>query len=158
VKRAVVGVWLIAFAVWPLAQHALVTAYELDPSKFAGWATLAAPVFAPNVVLFRIELHGARTLNDIQAAKISPGQWSEELRRLHKEYATARANFGRLTPPPERLGRKLLEEHNETGMVLVAVQTRRLDRTSGRIEADIEKYVYSDREKVRAELEAGAPH
>jgi len=157
-KRIVMGLWLVAFAVWPLVHYELATTYELDPSKFGGWATFTAQVLAPNVVLFRIELHGARTLNDIQAAKISPGEWSDDLRRLHKVYVSERATFGRLTPPPERLGRKLLEEHNETGMVLVAVQTRELNRGSGRIEADIEKYAYSDREKVRAELEGGLPH
>lgn len=156
-KRLLVGVWLIAFAIWPLVHHGLARAYDIDVSKFAGWATLAAPVLPANVVLFRIELHGAETLDDIQAAKISPMEWSADLRKLHRRYGAVRNNFGRLAPPPEQLGGKLLEEHGETGMVLIVVQTRRIDRLDGRINADIEKYVYSNREKARAEIQGGAP-
>jgi hypothetical protein len=157
VKGLVLRIWLVVFALWPLVHYGLVKAYDFDPSRFAGSATLAAPVFPPSVVLFRIELRGARTLDDIQAAKLSPAEWSKDLRRLHRRYATARAALGRLAPPPQQLGGKLLEEHGETGMVLVAVQTRKIDRTTGRIHADVEKYVYSDRDKVRAELGGSVP-
>jgi hypothetical protein len=155
VKRFLIGCWLIAFAVWPLVHYALAAAYGLAPSRFAGWATFAAPELPPAVVLFRIELQGAVTVDDIQAAKVSPQRWSGDLRSAQAEYATARADFGRLAPPPERLGRKLLEEHGATGMVLVAVQTRTINRASGLLEAGIEKYVYSDRDKVKAELRGG---
>ena len=156
-KRVLVGVWLVAFALWPLAHFGLVRAYGLDPWKFAGWATFAAPVFQPNVVLFRIELHGAQTLDDIQAAKIDPREWSEDLRRVYRRYLTVRAEFGRLVAPPEQLGRKLLEEHGGTGMVLVVVQTREINRANGLMQTQLERFVYSDEDKVRAELEGGVP-
>jgi hypothetical protein len=35
------------------------------------------------------------------------------------------------------------------------VQTRTINRASGLLEAGIEKYVYSDRDKVKAELRGG---
>lgn len=157
-KRILVRrVWLAAFAVWPLVHFGLARAYDIDTSKFGGWAALAAPTFEPNVVLFRIELRGAETFDDIQAGKISPSDWSEDLRKLHRAYVRSRTTFGRLAPPPEQLGARLLEEHGGTGMVLIAVQSRRIGRLDGRIHAEIEKYVYSDREKVRAELSGTVP-
>lgn len=154
-KRALVGCWLVAFAVWPLVHYVLAATYGFSPSNFAGWATFAAPELLPNVVLFRVELQGAETLDDIQAAKVSPERWSADLRAAHRQYAIERAEIGQLAPPPERLGGTLLAEHGSTGMVLVAVQTRQINRATGLMEARIEKYVYSDRAKVRAELRGG---
>ena len=155
-KRKLAGCWLIAFALWPWAHFGLVRAYDLDPWEFAGWATLAAPIFEPIVVLFRIELRGARTMDDIQAAKIDRDEWSSDLQLAHRRYTAARADYGRLTPPPEQLGTKLLEDHGQTGMVLVVVQTRELNRTSGRMQTHLEKYVYSDKDKALNELGGGA--
>ncbi len=152
-KSLLLRVWLFAFGLWPLVHYGIVNAYGLDPSRYAGWADLAAPAFEPNIVLFRIELHGARTLDDVQAAKIAPSKWSEDLRAAYRQYVTARTDAGRLALPPEQLGRKLLEEHGETGMVLVVVQTRKLDRATGRIQTQLERYPFSDRAKALEELQ-----
>jgi hypothetical protein len=154
-KRLLLGAWLIAFGLWPLVQYGIVSAYGLDPSRYAGWATLAAPVFEPNVVLFRIELHGARTLDDVQAAKIQGHQWSDDLRAEYRRYITALSDSGRLALPPEQLGKRLLEEHGETGMVLIVVQTRKIDRATSRIQTQVERYSYSDRAKALEELQGG---
>jgi hypothetical protein len=155
VKRRLAGLWLLGFALWPVAQHWLTRSNDMDAWRFAGWATLAVPRLPPNVVLFQVILRGAQTTDDIQAAKIDPAQLSSELRAELARFTAVRTAYGRLAPPPERLGRKLLAERGETGMVLVVVQSRTLNRGSGRIETSLEKHVYSDREKVRSEIGAG---
>lgn len=154
-KRLLLSAWLIVFAVWPLAQFGLVRAYGIHPWQFAGWATFAKPLLPTNVFLFQIDYRTAKTLDDVRAIKLAPAYWSGELRSEVKNYATRRTNFGRLIPPPERLGRKLLDEHGETGMVLVVVQTRELNRATSLMETNVERYVYSA-EKMKPEAEV--PH
>jgi hypothetical protein len=142
-KRGLLAVWLLFFGLWPLAHFGLVKAYGIHPWRFGGWATFAAPALTTKVFLFQVDYGSAETLDDIRAIKLAPAYWSSRLRSEVIGYATGRTNFGRLVPPPERLGRKLLDEHGETGMVLVVVQTREIDRATGLLKTHIEKYPYS---------------
>jgi hypothetical protein len=157
VKRKLIAAWLLVFAAWPLVQFGLVRAYDIHPWRFGGWATFAVPLLPPNVVLFQIDYRNAKTLQDIKAIKVGPAYWSAGLKADVDHYMTDRANFGRLIPPPELLGKKFLDEHGETGMVLVVVQTRQINRSTGLMETNIERYVYSaDRLKPGTE-NLGAP-
>ena len=152
-KRALLGAWLVVFAVWPLAHFGLVRAYGINPWRFGGWATFATPSLPASVFLFQVDYRNAKTLDDIEAIKLVPSYWSMQLRKEVINYTAKRTSFGRLVPPPERLGRKLLDEHGETGMVLVAVQTREINRATARLEMKLEKYPYSA-EKMKSEAEA----
>lgn len=147
-KRTLLGVWLLTFAIWPLAQFGLVQAYAIHPWRFGGWATFATPFLPASVFLFQVDYRNAKALDDIQTIKLAPAYWSSDLRQAVIDYKTKRTNFGRLVPPPERLGRKLLDEHGDTGMVLVVVQTREIDRATGLMRTNIEKYPYSASESA----------
>jgi len=43
VKRRLVGLFLVAFALWPLLHFAATTRYGVDPWKLFGWAMYCVP-------------------------------------------------------------------------------------------------------------------
>lgn len=141
-KRRCLAAWLVIFGLWPLVQHGLVRAYGIRASRFAGWARHAVPELRPNVTLMKVDLGSAVTLADIKLVHVLRGEWSRELAAEWSAYVARRRALGKLAPPPDALGRRLLAEHGEQGMVLVAVAVSTLNRQTKMVDVEVEKYTY----------------
>jgi hypothetical protein len=134
VKRRLVKVFLIAFALWPLAQFALVTRFEVSPWKLAGWAMYTAPTKQVGVAVFAVR--PGRPPQRLAEATL-PEPVSSELRR----FVDRRRTLGRLASP-DAIGRELFARRSDLAWTVVAVETRHLDRDSAMIEREMEKHVY----------------
>lgn len=143
-KRRVVMVALVAFALWPLAQRGLVWTFDVSPWKLGGWAMYTAPAFSSGVVLLQVT-------ND-KITPIAPSRYTPRIRNEVGRLASYRAALGRLASP-DRLGRAVFEERPEWPVVVVVVDRRRLDGASARIVRRIDKFLYREGERVDEDSE-----
>ena len=51
-RRTLIGLLLVAFALWPLVHHVVVKRYFLSPWRLFGWAMYCVPVYEPKVEFF----------------------------------------------------------------------------------------------------------
>ncbi len=118
-KRRLVSLFLVLFALWPLAQYALVRVYGTDPWKLFGWAMYCVPGPMKTVRVILIEEGGARRRLDFR-------RYTEEERRVADRFRERRRALGRLASP-ERLAAGMLELHPEAVGAIVAVLSFELD-------------------------------
>lgn len=116
--RRAAGVFLLAFAVWPLLQHGLVRAFDVDPWKLGGLGMYARATLPPEVALFEVRAG--------QRVALAPEALSAEDGRRLADFARDRGVWGRLLPPTRLLRGCLRERPGAEAMELV-VTTWRLD-------------------------------
>ncbi len=123
---------LVAVLLWPLAHHALARNLELDPWAFFGFAMYSVPNLKLNVRA--AALAGPDAEPDWNAVPVSSYA-------LLREYAEARARFGRLLPP-DGLAAQLFEKHPELTELLIRVRRWRISPESSRLEPSDRDYRY----------------
>lgn len=130
-KRRVVVIGVVLFAVWPALHRGIVAAFDANPWKLAGWAMYARPHF-PSRIDFKL-LRGAEELpvEDLTA-------WE---RVQVAEFLERRYTLGGLASP-EALAREVLAEREGGDAIAVVVNTRFLDLRSARIHERRERWVY----------------
>lgn len=132
-KRRLVYLFLVAFALWPLVQHGFVRQYGIDPRGLGGWAMNTAPRIEPKVLLFVVENGRGKKFDD---SVVPP-----DIANRVKNYQLGRGQLGRWVGAPDEIGAQLLARFPREG-VLVIVQLRHVDRTTGRIVVEHEQHLY----------------
>jgi hypothetical protein len=148
-KRRIVSVALVAFALWPLVHRALVSYYDIDPWKLGGWAMFTAPSLTVGVALYQVREGGAEA---IAASSLTP-----RMRRELQLFVARRSALGRLATPDD-LGRVLFEERPDWQWAAVLADVRKLDRGTALIVRQTEKYLYEAGRRVELEQLAVAQH
>ncbi len=129
-KRLAVGSLLGAVALWPLAHHAAVRLWHLDPWRFFGWAMYAAPT--PY-----IELHFVERVE----GQFRVLQLPQELRAQAAAYANARVRWGELYPP-HALARAIARHRPQADGLAIVVRRYVLDRATSRFRYEDRQYSY----------------
>ena len=132
-KRRIIGIGLVLFALWPLAQWTLVATYDVNPWKLAGWAMYARPSLPPSINLFELRDRGVRPL--------PPETWTASENERLRDYLARRHVIGRLADVDE-LARDLLAGHRELSGLVILLTTRSLDEDA-MLRAISERYGYS---------------
>ena len=140
-KRRLVIIALVAFAVWPLVQRGLVGAYDASPWKLYGWAMYTAPAWPVGVAILRVD--GERL------TRVPDARLPERIRREMRRYAGRRRTLGRLASPDD-LGGALFTAYPQWSAAVVVAEVRHLDRGTARVERGLEKYVYRRGVQVEA--------
>lgn len=126
-KRRVVAVLLVAFAIWPLFQHVLVRTHGVDPWKLFGWAMYCVPGAMRTVRVVLIDAGGTRRLLDYRA-------YTPEEQRLVDRFRSRHQALG-LLASPEPLARGMLALHPEAEGVYLPVLSLELESESARLAA-----------------------
>lgn len=129
-KRRVVVVLLVAFAIWPALHFALVTRYDANPWKLAGWAMYARPHFPSRLALRLVEDGEERPLLELDARE----------QALAAEFLERRYSVGRLARPDD-LVRTLLARHPADALV-VEVRTPFFHLPSATIRRRVEQETF----------------
>ena len=114
-KRRVVGVFLIAFALWPLIHRDLVRRYDVDPWKLFGFAMYSVPGPMKTVRVFPMSQAGRGQMLDFE--RYAPAE-----QRSVDRFRQRRRALGRLASM-EPLGQRMLELHPDWEGATVAVVT-----------------------------------
>jgi hypothetical protein len=138
-KKRVVSVALVAFALWPLVHRALVIVYDVNPWKLAGWAMFTAPNSTIGVALYQVQKD--------RAVAIANSSLTPRIRKEMQHFVARRSALGRLASPDD-LGRVLFEERPEWRWVVVFADVRKLDRGSALIVSQTEKHLYEAGRRV----------
>jgi hypothetical protein len=125
VKRRAVGIFLIAFAVWPLVHFSLTQRYDVSPWKLFGWGMYCVPGAMKTVRIMALTEGGMRTL-DFQA-------YTPEERKLVDRFRGNRQALG-LLASPEPLAQGMLGLRPEFDGVVIAVLTLSLNRETARLD------------------------
>lgn len=128
-KRTVVGVFLIAFAVWPLIHRGLVWRYDVDPWKLFGFAMYAVPGPMKTVRVFPVSEDGRGRMLDFE--RYAPAE-----QRAVDQFRQRRRALGRLASM-EPLGHRMLELHPDWEGATIAVVTLALDPETARLQTRV---------------------
>lgn len=132
-KRRVVGVFLIAFALWPLIHRDLVWRYDVDPWKLFGFAMYSAPGPMKTVRVFPMSQAGRGQMLDFE--RYAPAE-----QRAVDRFRQRRRALGRLASM-EPLGQRMLELHPDWEGATVAVVTLALDRKTARLQTSVREQI-----------------
>jgi hypothetical protein len=127
VKRRVVVVFLVAFAIWPALHRLLVAAYDANPWKLAGWAMYSRPHFPSQLALGLLE-----------EGRVRPVELVAWERVLADEFLERYFSVGRLTSP-DTLVQALLARFPDAEGVVVELRTPFLDPSSALLEERVER-------------------
>ena len=134
-KRRILGVGLVVFAIWPLVQYALVVRYDVDPWKLFGWAMYCVPGPMKTVRIYEIDdRQELFRLLDFQS-------YTPEEQRVVDSFRERRRALGRLASA-DALGRAFLEMHPDFEGIEVAVVHLVLDRDTATIRPRVERDTY----------------
>ena len=129
-KRRIVLALLVVFALWPLAQHALVQRYGLNPWKFFGFAMYTQPRIIPIVDVYVLDEAGRRR------PLLQPDE-----QRVLDAFRLRREVWGELEAPAE-LARVLRGRVAANADLEIVVTSPKLDASSARITSDRTSYFY----------------
>ena len=135
-KSRVVFALLVAFALWPLAQHGLVRRYGANPWKLAGWAMYAAPTSGTS--------YSIRGERDGRSVELRPEEFPLETRELLHRYQRWRSVFGYVVEP-DAVGAAVLE-HCDCDAITIRVETSGLDRHTARVHWEARDFSYARRD------------
>lgn len=133
VKRNAVAALLGFVTLWPLAQRALVSRFEIDPWKLGGFAMYATPTLP---VLVAVLAPQAGRLAPLDEASLP-----REARARLDRFRVERVALGRLREPRDAARAILAERPDLHGLVLL-VQRTTLDPRTARTSASTERFVY----------------
>jgi len=111
-KVALVGLLLIAFAVWPLLHHVVAKRYFVSPWRLFGWAMYCVPVYHPKVQVFV-------TQQDQRLEIPFPTSQPDDVRALSR-FVRYRAELGTLVKP-DNLGHIVFREYPHLDEVTIHV-------------------------------------
>jgi hypothetical protein len=131
VKRRVLGWLIFVFALWPLAQYALVERFGTDPWKLFGWAMYSVPGPMKTVRVFEIARDGRFEALDFQA-------YTPEEQELVDTFRERRRALGALQSA-EALARGMLDLHPDFEGVVVAIVSLELSPESARLVPRLER-------------------
>ena len=123
-KRRAVGIFLIAFAVWPLVHFSLTQRYDVSPWKLFGWGMYCVPGAMKTVRIMALTDRGMRTLN-FQTYTPEERKWVDRFRMNRQALG--------LLASPERLAQGMLELRPEYDGVVIAVLTLSLNRETAHL-------------------------
>lgn len=132
-KRRVVGVFLIAFALWPLIHRDLVRRYDVDPWKLFGFAMYSVPGPMKTVRVFPMSQAGRGQMLDFE--RYAPAE-----QRSVDRFRQRRRALGRLASL-EPLGQRMLELHPDWEGATVAVVTLALDPETARLQTSVREQI-----------------
>lgn len=132
-KRRVVGVFLIAFALWPLIHRDLVWRYDVDPWKLFGFAMYSVPGPMKTVRVFPMSMAGRGQMLDFE--RYAPAE-----QRSVDRFRQRRRALGRLASM-EPLGQRMLELHPDWEGATVAVVTLALDPETARLQTSVREQI-----------------
>ncbi|MEE2665146.1 MAG: hypothetical protein VX681_13595 [Myxococcota bacterium] len=132
-KRRVVGVFLIAFALWPLIHRDLVWRYDVDPWKLFGFAMYSVPGPMKTVRVFPMSQAGRGQMLDFE--RYAPAE-----QRSVDRFRQRRRALGRLASM-EPLGQRMLELHPDWEGATVAVVTLALDPETARLQTSVREQI-----------------
>jgi hypothetical protein len=131
VKRRVVKAVLIALAVWPLAHHALVLRFGVDPWKLFGWAMYCVPGAMKTVRVIELSRDGG-------ARDVPRREQGEAVWRAASRYRVLRQSLGSLARA-EATARRVLELRPDWEGVALPILSLELDRETARVRAAVEQ-------------------
>jgi len=130
VKRRVVSVFLVLFALWPLAHYSLTERFGSDPWKLFGWAMYCVPGPMKTVRIMAVGEGG-------RVKRLDFRDYRPMEQVLVDTFRTRRHALGELASP-DALAAGLLALHPDFAGVLVAVLTLEMDRESARLMRSID--------------------
>ena len=128
---------LVIFAVWPVAQIALVLTYDANPWKFAGWGMYSAPRIPRAARIF------CRTPDEVGRYELRTLRPEFDLK--YREFLIARRELGRLARP-DALARAVLDYYPAIVATEILVIDPRMDPRTGLISDRATTYDYPRRE------------
>jgi hypothetical protein len=132
VKRKLVIAFLIAFAVWPLLQHALVRSHGVDPWRLFAWGMYSAPGSMRTV---RVVVLDAQRPPRVLLTR----NYSQAEQAIVTRYRTRRQALGTLASA-DAPAAELLALHPDWEGVALPVLSLNLDPTTARTVASIEQH------------------
>lgn len=136
-KRRLVQIFLLLFALWPIFQFGAVVRYGVDPWKLFGWAMYCVPG-AMNTVRLAVESEQG------SFRVIEPASYSARERRAATRFVEYHRALGELARP-DSLVRIFFEERPEAEFVILGLATLKIDRNSARLVSLVE-YTRFDRQ------------
>lgn len=134
IKKRVLLLLLMLFALWPPAHHLLVLRYQLNPWKFAGWSMYCTP---PNqVTVLAVDVGGA-VRRPLPLAMAPPA-----VRRQLSIYHGTREQFG-VFARPHRLANAILRAEPRIRELVIVVDNLRLSPLDDRFRNSRDVYRYS---------------
>lgn len=131
-KRQVLTAGLIAFALWPLVQIALVHRFGVSPWKLAGWGMYSTPRIAPGIgVLVQRGEEEPAPMTDVPADVLT----------ACAEYAPKRLWLRDLAPP-DAIGALILARLPAYERVTITIYQPVLDTETGMVRTEAETYSY----------------
>ena len=128
-KRRILSVGLVLFALWPLAQHALVRTQGVDPWRLFGWAMYCVPGPMKTVRVVEVSRDGRFQVLDPERYDAA-GQHAVDVFRIRRQ------GLGHLETGDD-LAAHMLERHPEWEGVALPVLTLSLERSSARTRVDV---------------------
>lgn len=133
-KRRILGGLIVAFALWPLCQYALVLRYGVDPWKLFGFAMYSVPGPMKTVRIIEISRSGHFRVLDFQA-------YTPEEQVLVDTFRERRSALGRLQSA-DALAAGMLALHPEFEGVEVVVVSLELSRDTARLVPRVDRSTY----------------
>jgi hypothetical protein len=136
-KRRLVQVFILLFALWPLLHFGLVVRYGVDPWKLFGWGMYSVPGAMKSLRL-------AVESDQGQLVVIDPETYSTREGRAALRFVEYRRALGRLARPDDLL-QVFFEERPELQSIVVGLATLELDPDSGHLVSTL-AYTHFDRD------------
>ena len=130
-KRRILSVGLVLFALWPLAQHALVRSQGVDPWRLFGWAMYCVPGPMKTVRVVEVSRDG-------RFAVLDPQRYDADDQSAVDVFRIRRQGLGRLESG-DTLAASMLERHPDWDGVALPVLTLSLERDSAHTRIDIQQ-------------------
>lgn len=128
-KRRILTVGLVLFALWPLAQHVLVRSQGADPWRLFGWAMYCVPGPMKTVRVVEVARDGRSVVLD-------PRSYDPADQHEVDVFRIRRQGLGRLEGG-DTLAAYMLERHPDWEAVALPVLTLSLDRETAHTRVDI---------------------
>jgi hypothetical protein len=132
-KRPIVNGGVVLFALWPIAQLALVARYDVNPWKLGGFGMYSTPQLGCYFVMFG---RAAGATEWVEIDDLPP-----ELEEPLDDYLRLRRGIRELAEP-DGIARLILERRPALERLAIEVRQLELDRRTGWIEERIYRYEY----------------
>ena len=123
-KRRLVCAFLVAFAIWPALQHALVRVYGIDPWRLCAWGMYSSPGPMKTIRVVALRDEAGPEILDREA-------YPPEVERLVTIYRWRKQALGDLASA-DSLAQALLAMHTDWDGVALPMVTLALDPESAR--------------------------
>lgn len=136
-KKRLIQIFLVLFAVWPILQFGAVVRYGVDPWKLFGWAMYCVPGSMKTLRLAVESDQGTLLV-------VEPETYSTREHRAATRFIEYHRALGQLARP-DSLIRVFFEERPKAESIILGVATLELDRHSARLVSSLD-YTRFDRQ------------